>query len=343
MNRRISLGMAAIILLLVLCGGLSGCKENQPPWMSWPESPAEDFQYTVSTDGNGIWLEKYIGSGETVVIPAEIDGLPVTRFVGVRHPDSSNGLIAEGVFEGNTAVKEVVLPNTLTHIGMSAFLNCSDLTHVYIPADSALEVIGDSAFNRCVALQSMDLSSTRVWMIADYAFQFCSALTEFRFPNTLTEIRRNAFEGCSALSEAHLPDNLTTIGDDAFARCESLKRVTIPPRLEMDSWHTPLFYGVPALEQIIFTEGRETLVGVNMIHITSEVEVVIPKGVTKFSGYLLVTDGKIPVRLKFLGDCPQLVLYENGTYDHYTVYYDPAAKGWENSVWTRLFTMNPIE
>ena len=341
MKRRIWLIPIVIPLLLVLCAGLSGCKSHQPSWMSWPESPAEDFQYTVSEDGKEIWIIKYVGSSETVVIPAKIDGLPVTSLQGVENPDY--GFVTEGVFQDHTTVKEVVLPHTLIYVGMSAFSGCTSLTNVYIPENSPLEVIGASAFWGCTALQSMDLSPTKVWIIADDAFRSCSALTEFRFSHTLTEIRENAFFGCSSLLEAHLPDSLTTVGNDAFAGCAALKRVTIPPKLEIGSMRNPLFYGVPALEQVIFTEGREALVGHNLLHITSKVEIVIPKSVTRFGGDLFVTDGKIPVRLRFLGDCPSIERYEQGIYNNYTVYYDPTAQGWENSVWADVCTLKPME
>lgn len=341
MKRRIWLGAVVIPLLLVLCAGVSGCKSNRPAWMSWPESPAEDFQYTVSEDGKEIWLSKYVGSSEAVVIPARINGLPVTKLNGVEDPD--HGLVTEGVFQDHTSVKEVVLPETLISVGMSAFSGCTSLTNVYIPENSPLEVIGSSAFWGCTALQGMDLSSTKVWIIADDAFRSCSALTEFHFPDTLTEIRENAFFGCSSLLEARLPDSLITIGDNAFAGCAALKRVTIPPKLELGSLYIPMFYGVPVLEQIIFTEGREALIGNNMIHITSEVEIIIPKSVTRFSGYLFVTDGKIPVCLKFLGDCPSIEHYEQGDYNNFTVYYDPATQGWENAVWADVFELKPME
>ena len=52
-------------------------------------------------------------------------------------------LIGDGLFNGNSNLKEIVIPSTVTYIGASAFENCG-LTSISI--GSAIEEIGDKAF-----------------------------------------------------------------------------------------------------------------------------------------------------------------------------------------------------
>ena len=103
----------------------------------------------------------------------------------------------------------VLLPNTLTSIGGSAFSGCSSLTEINLPA--SLTSIGEGTF----------------WS--------CSSLTEINLPDNLIWIGESAFESCSSLTEINLPANLTSIEESAFSGCSSLTKVTchalVPPKL----------------------------------------------------------------------------------------------------------------
>ena len=103
----------------------------------------------------------------------------------------------------------VLLPNTLTSIGGSAFSGCSSLTEINLP----------------VSLTS----------IRESVFRGCSSLTEINLPDNLIWIGESAFESCSSLTEINLPANLTSIEESAFSGCSSLTKVTchalVPPKL----------------------------------------------------------------------------------------------------------------
>ena len=77
--------------------------------------------------------------------------------------------------------------------------------------------------------------------IGDYAFQYCSSLTDVTIPDSVTSIRDYAFDGCSSLAQVTIPDSVTSIGGYAFQDCSSLTQVTIP-----DS--------VTYIEQLAFSE-----------------------------------------------------------------------------------------
>lgn len=338
MKRFFAILLSAILLLS--CLSLNGCGEKRPEWMDWSETPAEDFQYTLSDDKKEVYIQKYLGTDERVVIPSYIDDLPVTSLKGV--PLGENGLIAEGVFEDNATVKEVVLPATLQSIGMSAFGGCTALVTVYLPQESALEVVGDSAFWGCTSLKSLDLSSTSVWIIASRAFIECTALQEIRFPETLTEIRDRAFYQCTSLMELQFPSSLKTMGTEAFSHCTSLRRVNIPAQLDLNVLDAICFNEVPALEQITVDEGRENLDGYAFFALTGKTEIIIPASVKKISPHVFFIYGD-NVSMKFLGDCPELIGESTEFSGHPTFCYDPATKGWEDCPWKGDHTFKPIE
>ena len=102
---------------------------------------------------------------------------------------------------------ELILPNSVTSIGDSAFEGCSGLTELTLP--------------------------NGVRSIGDYAFYGCSGLTELTLPNGVRSIGDSAFSGCSGLTELTLPNGVTSIGESAFKNCSGLSKITslaeIPP------------------------------------------------------------------------------------------------------------------
>ena len=95
------------------------------------ENHASNYKYTLTT--NGAVITKYIGTSDTVQIPASIEGRPVIK-------------IYEYTFSG-TNVKSVTIPEGVLEIDWFAFYNCSSLQKVYIPY--TVNSIGYGAFDYC--------------------------------------------------------------------------------------------------------------------------------------------------------------------------------------------------
>ena len=100
------------------------------------------------------------------------------------------------------SIKSVVISDSVTSIGDSAFYNCSSLTEITIPA--GVTSIGDSAF--C----------------------YCSSLTELAIPAGVTSIGEYAFSACTGLTKITIPAGVTSIGEYAFSDCDRLTEITIP-------------------------------------------------------------------------------------------------------------------
>ena len=56
--------------------------------------------------------------------------------------------------------------------------------------------------------------------IGDWAFSWCSNLTEIVIPDSVTKIGVGAFNGCSSLTEIVIPDSVKTIGDNICKSCD---------------------------------------------------------------------------------------------------------------------------
>ncbi len=138
----------------------------------------EALQYyrDYADDDSTVNIIGYSGAEADLTVPATIDGANVV-------------MIDSGAFSGNSVIKNVVLPSTVT-------------------------TIKSEAFNACVNLKSIQMKG--VLTISEKAFYDCTALDTATVGDTLTTIDTNAFANCSALKEFYFGDSITSIGDNAF-------------------------------------------------------------------------------------------------------------------------------
>ena len=121
---------------------------------------------------------------------------------------------AHHLYLNGSMVKDLVIPNSVTSIGASAFRGCSDLTSVTIP--NSVTSIGDDAFNYCFGLTSVTIGSS-VTSIGAWAFGNCSGLTSIEIPNSVTSIGSSAFAGCSGLRSVTCETtSVPSTGNDVF-------------------------------------------------------------------------------------------------------------------------------
>lgn len=100
------------------------------------------------------------------------------------------------------SLKSIIIPDSVTRIGYSAFKNCGCLTSISIPPS--------------------------VTTIEDGTFLGCYSLRNINIPDSVTSIENDAFYDCGSLTSINIPDTVTRIGDRAFFYCNSLISITIP-------------------------------------------------------------------------------------------------------------------
>ena len=138
------------------------------------------------------------------------------------------GSIGYSVFHMCYELKEVALQNTDV-IMQCAFSSCGQLKRVQFPP--TLRVVEPKAFALCSNLMSVNLSDTKLKIIAGTTFYRCLKLESVSFPDSLTIIEPYAFAECVKLASLTFPSALRTIGHHAFANCTTLAFVSFPPRL----------------------------------------------------------------------------------------------------------------
>ena len=115
---------------------------------------------------------------------------------------------------------DVVIPEGVKKIGISAFCCCSGLTNVTIP--EGVTEIGWGAFSGCNDLLSVTIPKGMT-NIVDEAFYACRNLTGVIIPEGVKMIGMKAFYCCSSLIEIIIPKSVTTINEAAFQGCANLK------------------------------------------------------------------------------------------------------------------------
>ena len=135
------------------------------------------------------------------------------------HAYSNPLYYAHHLYLNGEEVKDLVIPNSVTHIGGYAFSACSSLTSVTIP--NSVTSIGEGAFEDCSGLTSVTIPNS-VTSIGRYVFRDCSALTSVTIPNSVTNIRDFAFQYCSGLTSVTIGNSVRSIGKEAFRDCPEL-------------------------------------------------------------------------------------------------------------------------
>ena len=124
-----------------------------------------------------------------IVIPSTYKGLPVTE-------------IGYEAFMGCSSLESIIIPASVTSIGGSAFWECSSLESVTFDGDSKLTSIGGSTFYNCSLLQSVTFEgNSKLTSIEDSAFYNCRSLTSITIPASVTSIGKYAFRYCYKLIE----------------------------------------------------------------------------------------------------------------------------------------------
>ncbi len=118
-------------------------------------------------------------------------------------------------------VVSVVLPSTVTEIGVCAFYRCKKLKKINLPSN--LKKIGASAFGTCISLDTITIPS-KIKTIERGTFNGCN-LKKVILPKNVKKIGESAFSSCDNLTKIVIPKNVKSIGAYAFANCDSLEFV----------------------------------------------------------------------------------------------------------------------
>ena len=158
--------------------------------------------------------------------------------------------IADMAFYECEKVTSLIIPNSVSEIGICAFYGCTSLVSVTIP--NSVKRICYGAFAGCTSLSSVSIPNS-VTEIERKAFENCTGLISVIMPNNVTCISDHLFWGCTSLAEVSIPSNVTSIGTFAFCNCTSLTSVSIPN--SVTCINTAAFIGCTGLTSITIPIG----------------------------------------------------------------------------------------
>ena len=132
--------------------------------------------------------------------------------------------VRDNMFEKNTALTSITIPDCVVSIGNYAFRWCSGITSMYLPdsiggSDSAgLYSLGESILSRCTSLFSVRLPTVYNLRLPYGCFS-CESVAKTNQLESIT-----------------IPANFSSIGSAVFYNCANLKSVTVlrttPPTLD---------------------------------------------------------------------------------------------------------------
>ena len=201
-----------------------------------------------------------------------------------------------------TLLNTIVIPNSVTSIGISAFDGCSGLTEVIWNARNVQDFQDNSSrpFSGCDRLtdfvfgeevehipaylcRELTLLNTivipnSVTSIGTNAFSFCRGLTKVSIPNSVKTIGNWAFYRCTGLTTVTIGNSVTSIGNRAFYSCTSLTEVSIPNSVKTIEFRA--FEGCTGLKTVTIGNSVTTIGESAFYSCTSLTEVSIPNSVT---------------------------------------------------------------
>ncbi len=207
------------------------------------------------------WSQTYSGD---VVIPETV------TYDGHTYTVTAINTLA---FRDNNQMTHIELPNTIKHIGDSAFMYCYSLKSLHIP--KSVTHIGQGALIQCDALESLTVDPENpvydsrdscnaiietatdrlthgcpitvipntVKIIGRQAFAYSHKLSKVVMPNSVKVIERAAFQLSSSIRSIEFSDSLERIEPYAFVTCAGLSRVNLPKTVKyIGEWAFAMTY-----------------------------------------------------------------------------------------------------
>ena len=279
---------------------------------------------TATMYGNDILYENSIC--DLTTIAGEVFNLPNYAMNGVDYLTKTelnykqNGILPEGVFanvtsrdtqyitagaEGNVAHVLDLRTTGYIEISKDTFKNNSSIDK-FIAPDVTNFTIGESAFDSCANLATLDLSAVTGSLTINARAFANTPITSITWPSSSCTVTINdggtvggAFEDCTSLTSVSLPLGLTKLGDGAFKGCTSLVTVTISSTIGITSIGDYAFYNCDDLDTFDFSKltALETI-GAGAFQNTGEINnsgnIVLPDtltsvGASAFSGSGIVS------------------------------------------------------
>ncbi len=217
---------------------------------------------------SGPSLTHYYGNGGTVEFPddlavTDIGQFAFSNFDYVEKDPSMGDVINDDYpdllkiwFIGDDTIEKIILPHGVEKIGSYAFANLTALKEIVLP--STLTMIDQGAFLGCTSLTTISYMDENgrittgnglkgVKLINQSAFQNTKLNGTYSFDNAVA-IASYAFAGNKSLDGVILGENTISVGNYAFSGNETLKTLTVnSSKIKLGTY---AFEGCKALKEV---------------------------------------------------------------------------------------------
>ncbi|MBQ1269583.1 MAG: leucine-rich repeat domain-containing protein [Clostridia bacterium] len=281
-----------------------------------PTGAAGAFSYEIQ--GEAAVLVDYLGEDKEITLPSTYLGLPVIA-------------VACGVFQGNTALESLTLPDSLIRIEEDAFRDCASLKSVTVSGTPALKTIAANAFDGCSLLKTVS-GTANCEKVGSRAFKGCTALEEIDL-SSVKDIGASAFEGCTSLKKV-FTEYRESVLDEEESEAEKTQGCNRQREIVNTGIGTKAFYGCTSLTAAYFPANSlgfigesafEGCTGLQKLYLPNTV-IIIRKNAFKDCNSL-TTVFHVAGGWSF----SEIIIDESAGLDNATVYYRTsqyAEKGW---------------
>lgn len=238
--KNIKIPEGVVILLTTSNGVVLWKKDSDIEYPDYPYPQINEIYYTTTDNQIAkLYFPSYIG--DNTLISNTIDENGLGKMVFEKSIESFESNVLSNIFN----LRSVILPEGLTKIGVSWFLNDDDLITISIP--NSVKTIGNGVFTNCTGLETIKLPEG-LTAIGDFGFEYTSSLKYITIPDSVLEIgsacfshsgikeivlpeiniiNSNLFE-YSGLENIVIPNTVNTIDYGAFYSCYHLKSIELP-------------------------------------------------------------------------------------------------------------------
>lgn len=183
--------------------------ENPSNGMEQSVAEAQAMGFTFSSYEDGLQIDSFENKQfkSEINVPEQIGDFKVLK-------------IENGVFQNQTNLKKVTLPDTVTVIGDSAFAGCTNLQAIVA---SQVTYIGNSAFFGCSNATSFSIANAT--NIGNEAFSNCTSITKTIEFNNDVSYGTGVYKGCTGLKTATIAGSTTQIPKQMFSGCSNLETI----------------------------------------------------------------------------------------------------------------------
>ena len=177
---------------------------------------------------------------------------------------SSLTSIGSQAFYSQSALKgNLTLPNSLTELKNSAFMNCGFDGKLTLPENEEFTIIPQQAFNKCEFTGELEFPSN-IKVIGYHSFSGNNFSGNLNIPEGVVEMKAAAFSDCPKIESVSIPSamNFTKLDNQSgqyFKNCSSLTSLTFSAESSVTHIYSETFSGTKLSGALILPDSVEEI------------------------------------------------------------------------------------